>query len=93
MTVAFLVITVASVWLAAWGYARLSTAYDRLHCVTFCGVSAGVSLVVMAFAADGISDRALKVLLLVTLMLVSGAAVEHAVGRAIAYREAAGERS
>jgi multicomponent Na+:H+ antiporter subunit G len=39
-----------------------------------------------AFAADGISDRTLKILLFFLLTLANGAAVAHATGRAVMRR-------
>jgi multisubunit Na+/H+ antiporter MnhG subunit len=86
-----LVLAVASAWLAAWGLVRLHTPFDRLHCVTFAAIACGLPIAAAVFAADGASDTAFKVLLLVLVMLVSGAVLAHATGRAIGYRGAAGE--
>ena len=83
-------VLVASLWLAAWGLARLRAAYDRVHCLSFAIATAGPVLVVTGFVADGASDRAWKILLLVVLLLSSGTALTHATGRAIAFREARG---
>lgn len=78
---------VATVWLGCLGFVRLRTPLDRLHCASFVNVVAGALLVVLAFAADGVSDRALKVLLSVAITLVAGSALSHALGRALLYRE------
>lgn len=83
-----LALTVLTLWLAVWGFARLPTAYDRLHCTSFAAVAAGSSLAILGFVADGASDRAFKILLLAVLMVASGAAMTHATGRAIAVRDA-----
>jgi multisubunit Na+/H+ antiporter MnhG subunit len=90
---AVLVLIVLSVWLGCVGYARLRTAYDRLHCVTFVAASAGPLVVLMAFLADGPSDRAWKILLTVLLVVVNGTALTHATGRALGWRDMSGEDS
>lgn len=81
-----LTIAVACIWLGCIGFARFSSAYDRLHCVTFVAVTAGIFVVVAAFAADGVSDRSLKILLFFLLTLANGAAAAHATGRAVMRR-------
>lgn len=87
MIAAILILATLCTWIGCVGFARLSSAYDRLHCATFIAASAGPLLVLAAFRADGASDRAWKILLLVVLVLVNGAALSHAVGRAVAWRE------
>ncbi len=89
MTVAIdvlLALLVATTWLGCLGFARLRLPLDRLHCATFTNAAGGVLLAAIAFAADGASDRAFKVLLTVAVSLLSGAALSHAVGRALIYR-------
>lgn len=86
-TIVLLVLTVLPLWLAALGFARLRSAYDRVHCVSFAAVASGAPLLALAFVADGASDRAFKVLLLVGLSVLSGAGLAHAIGRAIAFRD------
>ena len=82
---------VAATWLGCLGFARLRMPLDRLHCAAFVNAAAGLLLAVTAFAADGASDRAFKVLLTVAVSLVSGAALSHAIGRALIYRGRFGE--
>lgn len=89
----FLGIAVLSAWIGALGFARLSTALDRLHCATFVTFGSGLPIVLAAFAADGPSTRAFKILLMWVIALVAGAAVNHAVARAIFTRAEAGERT
>ena len=81
-----LALLVGATWLGCLGFARLRRPLDRLHCATFVNASGGLLLAAVAFAADGASDRAFKVLLTVAVSLVSGAALSHAVGRALIYR-------
>jgi len=90
---ALLIFVIASIWIGCIGFARLSTPLDRLHCVSFVAASAGPLAVALAFAADGFSDRAWKIVLLVVLMLVNGAALTHATARTIVWRASTGERS
>ena len=90
MTVAIdvlLGLLVAAAWIGCLGFARLRTPLDRLHCATFVNAAPGLLMVVVAFAADGASSRAFKVLLTVAISLAAGAALSHAVGRALVYRE------
>jgi multicomponent Na+:H+ antiporter subunit G len=90
---ACLVLLAASVWIGGIGFARLSSPYDRLHCAAFVAASGGLLITLAAFLADGASDRAWKILLVVTLLLVNGAALSHALGRSIAWRENGGDAS
>lgn len=91
MTSAFiamlLLLTVLGGYVGCAGLARLATAFDRLHSVPFVAVAAGVPLAIATVVADGLSDRAGKVIFLVVFMLVGGAALSHASGRAIAMHE------
>ena len=86
-----LALVVLALWLASWGFALLPSAYDRLHCTSFAAAAAGLPLVAAGFVSDGASDRAFKILLLALLLLLSGATLAHASGRAIASRDAGKE--
>jgi multicomponent Na+:H+ antiporter subunit G len=86
MIVVSLTIAVAFAWLGCLGFARFGSAYDRLHCMTFVAVTTGFFVVMAAFIADGVSARALKILLFFLLTLANGAAVAHATGRAVMRR-------
>ena len=81
-----LTVIVGTSWLGVWGFARLNSALDRLHCIAFVNVVSGVALIVAAFVSDGISDRALKIVLIVAVNLLSGAVVSHATARALLQR-------
>jgi multisubunit Na+/H+ antiporter MnhG subunit len=89
---ALLFFAIAGAWLAALGFVRLSTPFDRIHCVTFATVFCGIVIAVAVLAADGFSDRTAKAWLLLLTVLASGATLSHAIGRAEAYRLAAGEQ-
>lgn len=84
---AVLGVAVLATWLGCIGFARLRSPYARLHCVPFVALASGVPVVVAAFLADGLSDRALKILLLVLIIVIGGAALSHASGRAFAMHE------
>jgi len=84
---ALLALAVGAAWLGCIGFARLRSPYARLHCVPFVTAAAGAPVVIAAFLADGASDRACKILLLVVLALAGGAALSHAAGRAFAMHE------
>ena len=83
-----LTLVVLATWLGAAGFARLRTPMDRMHCVTFVNVAAGLPLVVAALLSDGGSTRCGKILLIVVVNLLTGAAMSHAVGRALLVRDA-----
>ena len=85
-----LALLVLAAWLGAAGFARLRTPLDRLHCATFVNAACGTALLLAALLADGLSDRVLKILLIVGASLLAGAATSHAIGRALLLRAAAG---
>ena len=84
---ALLGIAVLGGWIAAAAFVRLRSPYDRLHCVTYLNAAVGLPLLIAAFVADGFSDRFWKLLFMVAFTLLSGAAMGHAVGRAMLLRE------
>lgn len=84
---ALLAAAVLLCWLGAAGFLRLRSALDRLHCVTFVNLGTGLAILVAGGVADGASDRVLKILLLDAALLVSGAALAHATGRALLLRD------
>lgn len=84
-------VTVLLAWLGASGFARLRTPLDRLHCVAFVNAACGLPLIAAALVSDGLSDRAGKIILVVALNLLAGAAGAHAVGRALRVRGSAPE--
>ena len=86
---AVLVFVVATAWLGCLGFARLRSALDRMHAVTFVNATSGAGLTIVAFLADGVSVRAVKILLVTGVCLLTGAAMSHAVGRALVQRGAA----
>ena len=88
-----LAVAVVAAWVGALGFARLRTPLDRLHCVAFVAFACGLPIVLAAFVQDGPSVHALKLLLLVVVALVAGAALNQAVARAIVTRDEAGERT
>ena len=81
-----LAVLVGVTWLGCLGFGRLRTPLDRLHCAAFVNVAGGAALAAVAFAADGPSGRAWKVLVLVVAGVLGGAALSHAAGRALLYR-------
>ena len=83
---ALLAVSVLAAWLGAIGFLRLTTALDRLHVAGFVNVVAGGAILVAVWVADGVSQRAGKTVLIWVLMLMAGAAVAHASGRALLLR-------
>lgn len=87
---ALLIAAIAAALLGALAFLRLSTAFERLHVVTFVDVVALGLVVAAAFVADGISSRSLKSALVLVVALAAGALLAHVTGRALHLRE--GER-
>jgi multicomponent Na+:H+ antiporter subunit G len=83
---ALLAAMVVATWIGVAGFARFRTPLDRLHCVSFVNLVAGIFLTVAAFISDGLTNRSLTVLFLVVLGLLNGAATAHATGRAFLQR-------
>ena len=82
-----LALAVLCAWIGCFGALRLRTALDRLHAVAFVNAGAGLPVAIAAFLADGISTRSVKFACLAAFVLVTGAAVSHAAGRALALRD------
>jgi multicomponent Na+:H+ antiporter subunit G len=74
-------------WIAVLGALRLPAALDRLHAVTFIYVASLGPVVAAGFVQEGVTERTLKLLFLFAVMVFAGAAVTHALARAIATRE------
>jgi len=83
---AALALALLCAWLGAIAFARMRTDLDRMHVVTFVNFTAGGAMVLAVWLADGISARAWKCLLLWGVMLLSGALLAHASGRALLVR-------
>jgi multicomponent Na+:H+ antiporter subunit G len=83
---ALLALAVLSAWLGVAGFARLAWPLDRLHCVTFINVSCGALILIAAALWGGSADDVIKVAVLLGALLVGGAAIAHATGRAILRR-------
>ena len=76
-----------AVWLGCFGFFRFRTALDRLHCAGFVNAAAGFAVTVAVFLQDGATDRSLKTAAVLVILLVGGAALVHATGRAIRLRQ------
>jgi multisubunit Na+/H+ antiporter MnhG subunit len=74
---ALLIAAVAAAWLGALAFLRLSTAFERLHVVTFVNVVTLGLVVAAAFVADGISSRSLKSALVLVIALAAGVLLWH----------------
>ncbi len=82
---------VLSGWLGCFGLLRLRTALDRLHCAMFVNAASGFAVTLAVLLQDGLTDRFLKMLAILLILLLSGAATSHAVGRALALRDGVGQ--
>jgi multicomponent Na+:H+ antiporter subunit G len=84
---ALLALLVGTTWLSALALLRLPHALDRLHAISFLNVTTGILVTAAAFAADGISGRSLKILLMMIVLVGVSAVLSHAAGRALLMRE------
>ncbi len=81
-----LVLAVLAACLASAGFARLRAPLDRLHCVAFVNATSGIAVLLAALLAEGPTTRVFKILLIVGIGLLAGAAMSHATGRALLLR-------
>lgn len=80
---------VLSAWLGSFGLLRLQTALDRLHCASLVNAASGFAVTLAVLVQDGPTDRFLKMLAILLIVLLSGAATSHAAGRALLLRDGA----
>ncbi len=83
-------LTILSAWLGSFGFLRFESALDRLHCASFVNAAGGLTVTIAAIVQDGMSDRALKTMALFVILLLGGAALTHAAGRALVLRDGTG---
>ena len=81
-----LALGVLAAWLACAGFARMRTPLDRMHCVAFVNAATGICVLLAAALTEGPTTRVFKILLIVGLSLLAGAATSHATGRALLLR-------
>ncbi len=77
-------------WLGTFAFLRFGSAPSRLHCTSFVLVTCGPLLVAAAFLEEGATSRSIKVAALIVLLVLSGAVLGHAVGRALLIRNGRG---
>ena len=73
-------------WLGCAGFARMRSPLDRMHCVAFVNAISGVCVLLAAALTEGPTTRVFKILLIVGIGLLAGAAMSHATGRALLLR-------
>ncbi len=83
---ALLALGVLAAWLACAGFARLRSPLDRMHCVAFVNATSGVCVLAAAALTEGATTRVFKILLILGISLLAGAAMSHATGRALLLR-------
>jgi multicomponent Na+:H+ antiporter subunit G len=83
---ALLVVGVLAAWLGCAGFARMRAPLDRMHCVAFVNATSGVCVLLAAALTEGPTTRVFKILLIVGISLLAGAAMSHATGRALLLR-------
>lgn len=83
-------LAVLAAWLGCFGFLRLKSALARLHCAAFVYVAAGFAVTLAVLVQDGATDRSLKMIAALSILLLGGAATSHAIGRALVLRDGAG---
>ena len=78
---------VLSAWLGCLAAIRMRSALDRLHAVAFVNAACGAFVAAAGLLTDGVSTRSVKLACLALFVLVTSAAVSHAVGRALLLRD------
>ena len=71
---------------AAVAFLRLATPLEKLHAGGFLAVASGAAIVLAGIATDGLTGRALKLVLIFVALLFTGAVSNHAVARALHIR-------
>lgn len=74
---------VAAAWLAAAGLIMMRRPLDRLHSSGYLSLTCGFFVVAAIVVADPLTQAALKAVLTYLALVVPGAVVTHAIGRAI----------
>ena len=77
---------VLAAWLGCAGFARMRSPLDRMHCVAFVNAASGACVLLAAALTEGPTTRVFKILLIVGIGLLAGAAMSHATGRALLLR-------
>ncbi len=79
-------LAVLAAWLGCAGFVRMRSPLDRIHCVAFVNATSGVCVLLAAVLTEGPTTRVFKILLIVGIGLLAGAAMSHATGRALLLR-------
>lgn len=83
-------VAVAAAAVAALAFVRLPTPLERLHPGSFVAIVSGAAFIGAAFVTVGITGQSVKMVLIVVVLILSGALANHAIGRALHMR--GGER-
>ena len=86
LLVAALALGVLAALIGTIAFHRLATPAERLHAASFVGVASTACFVVAAFITDGLTGRSLKMVLILVVLILSGAVANHAVARALHVR-------
>lgn len=86
----FLGICVLMAWLGTFAFVRLDTPLERVHAISFINITVVGSLVIAGFLGQGVTPQTLKLCFIWIAMVLIGALLSHATGRAIYLRS--GER-
>lgn len=89
---ALLALAVATSWLGCAALLLLPTPYDRLHAAAYVSLSAGFFVTLALIASHPISPLALKAVIIYAALVVTGAILTHAIGRAMRLRDESGDR-
>jgi multisubunit Na+/H+ antiporter MnhG subunit len=88
----FLALAVATSWLGAAAFLFLAAPYDRLHVAAYVTLAAGFFVTLAVIASHPASALVLKAVIIYAALIVTGAIINHAIGRALRLRDESGDR-
>lgn len=90
LVAALLTVAVLAALVGAIAFARMATPLEKLHPGAFVAVVSGGAISGAGFATVGVTGQSIKMVLILIVLVASGALSNHAIGRALHLR--GGER-
>lgn len=87
-----LVLAVAACWLGTAAFVFLRTPYDRLHAAGYVVVASGLFVTLAVIAPNPLSTSSLKTVIIYAGFVLTGAILNHSIGRALRLRDESADR-
>lgn len=84
---ALLAFAVLVAWVMALAFVRMPSQFGRLHAITFFNLVVGGATTAAVVVADGFTARSFQAVLIWLVVVVGGALLSHAIGRALQLRQ------